>query len=153
MSGKEFRKKCMEKNPGGQKCWQRGGGEISWNSILPPSKCVLPHKCPPKFRDLAPPLLEKQRIGRLLWPQKLSRARFHFACLENEISLRELTLYKTLSSNQILSSLIYDKLFHCSTTWMDEDTRLHNWKWLFSVNQSLHLTKDRFAWIILSYVF
>ena len=31
----------MEKNPGGQKFWQRGGGEISWNSILPP---------PPKMR-------------------------------------------------------------------------------------------------------
>ena len=56
------------------------------------------------------------------------------------MSLRELTLYKTLSSNSkssplrrpavfsqtaILSSLIYDKFFHCSTTWMDEDTRLH----------------------------
>ena len=24
------------KNPGGQKFWQRGGGEISWNSMLPP---------------------------------------------------------------------------------------------------------------------
>ena len=47
----------MEKNPGGQKFWQRGGGEISRNSILPPQKCVLPLKCPPpppKFRDLAP---------------------------------------------------------------------------------------------------
>ena len=29
MSGKKFRKKCMQKNPGGQKLWQRGGGEIS----------------------------------------------------------------------------------------------------------------------------
>ena len=29
MSGKIFGKKCMEKNPGGQKFWQRGGGEIS----------------------------------------------------------------------------------------------------------------------------
>ena len=29
MSGKKFRKKCMEKNPGGQKFRQRGGGEIS----------------------------------------------------------------------------------------------------------------------------
>ena len=25
----KFREKCMEKNPGGQKFWQRGGGEIS----------------------------------------------------------------------------------------------------------------------------
>ena len=52
----------MEKNPGGQKFCQRGGGEISWNSILPPPKCVLPLKCPlpPKFRDLAPPLFELQ---------------------------------------------------------------------------------------------
>ena len=29
MSGKKFRKKCMEKNPGGQKFWQREGGKIS----------------------------------------------------------------------------------------------------------------------------
>ena len=29
MSGKKFRKKCMEKSPGGQKFWKRGGGEIS----------------------------------------------------------------------------------------------------------------------------
>ena len=50
----------MEKNPGGQKFWQRGGGEISWNSILPPQKCVLPLKCPPKFRDLAPPLIAEK---------------------------------------------------------------------------------------------
>ena len=42
--------------------------------------------------------------------------------------------------------------FHCSTTRMDEDTRLHNSEWLIPVNQSTHLTKDRFAWIILNYV-
>ena len=35
---------------------------------------------------------------------------------------------------------------------MDEDTRLHNSKRLIPVNQSPHLTKDRFAWIILNYV-
>ena len=35
---------------------------------------------------------------------------------------------------------------------MDEDTRLHNSKWLIRVNQSPHLTKDRFAWVILSHV-
>ena len=33
---------------------------------------------------------------------------------------------------------------------MDEDTQLHNSKWLIPVNQSPHLTKDRFAWIILN---
>ena len=32
--------------------WQRGGGEISWNSILPPPKCVLPLKCPPQIPRL-----------------------------------------------------------------------------------------------------
>ena len=35
---------------------------------------------------------------------------------------------------------------------MDEDTRLHNSKGLIRVNQSPHLTKDRFAWVILSHV-
>ena len=35
---------------------------------------------------------------------------------------------------------------------MDEDTRLHNSKRLIPVNQAPHLTKDRFAWIILNYV-
>ena len=48
----------MEKNPGSQKFWQRGGGKISWNSILPPPKMrVAPQMLPPKLRDLAPPLL------------------------------------------------------------------------------------------------
>ena len=47
----------MEKNPGGQKFWQRGGGEISWNSILPPPpKMRVAPQMPSKFRDLAPPL-------------------------------------------------------------------------------------------------
>ena len=46
----------MEKNPGGQKFWQRGGGEISWNSILPP---------PPKMRvaPQMPPLPQIPRPG------------------------------------------------------------------------------------------
>ena len=35
---------------------------------------------------------------------------------------------------------------------MDEDTRLHSSKCLIPVDQSPNLTKDRFAWIILSYV-
>ena len=81
-------------------------------------------------------------IGRCCDLKKCLENDFHFAYLGTEIFLRELTLYKTLSSNPkssrpvdlqffhklhaILSSLIYDKFFHCSTTWMDEDTRLHN---------------------------
>ena len=58
MSGKKFRKKCMGKNPGGQKFWQRGGqGRFSEILSCPPHpKCVLPLKCPPKFRDLVPSL-------------------------------------------------------------------------------------------------
>ena len=35
---------------------------------------------------------------------------------------------------------------------MDEDTRLHNSKRLIPLNQSPHLTKDRFVWIILNHV-
>jgi hypothetical protein len=56
------------------------------------------------------------------------------------------------SQTAILSSLISDKFFHCSTTRMDGDTRLHNSKSLIPMNQPPHWTKDRFAWIILSYV-
>ena len=56
------------------------------------------------------------------------------------------------SQTVILSLLIHDNFVHCSTTRMDEDTRLHNSKWLIRVNQSPHLTKDRFAWVILSHV-
>ena len=56
MSGKKFRKKCMEKNPMGQKFLAtRGRGDFVKFYLAPP-KCVLPLKCPPKFRDLAPPL-------------------------------------------------------------------------------------------------
>ena len=40
---------------------------------------------------------------------------------------------------------IHDNFFHCSTTGMDADTQLHNSNWLIRVNQSPHLTKDRFA--------
>ena len=37
---------------------------------------------------------------------------------------------------------------------MDEGTRLNNFKFLISVNQSPpYLTKDRFSWIILKYNF
>ena len=35
---------------------------------------------------------------------------------------------------------------------MDENTRLHNSKWLIPLNQSPHLTKDRCARIISIYV-
>ena len=38
----------MEKNPGGQKFWQRGG-EISWNSILPPPKRHVAPQMPPQI--------------------------------------------------------------------------------------------------------
>jgi hypothetical protein len=34
----------------------------------------------------------------------------------------------------------------------DDDTRMHNSKRLIPMNQSLHLTKDRFAQILLNYV-
>jgi hypothetical protein len=37
-----------------------------------------------------------------------------------------------------------------STTRIDDNTRLHSSKWLIPMNQSLHWTKDRFAWIVLS---
>ena len=39
----------MEKNPGGQKFWQRGGGELSWNSILPPPKMRVAPQMPPQI--------------------------------------------------------------------------------------------------------
>ena len=35
---------------------------------------------------------------------------------------------------------------------MDDDTQMHNSKWLIPMNQSLHLRKDRFAQNILNYV-
>ena len=34
---------------------------------------------------------------------------------------------------------------------MDEDTQMHSSKCLIPVNQTPHLTKDRFPWIILIY--
>ena len=64
MSEKKFRKKCVGKNPGGQKFWQRGGqGEGRFHEILscpPPKIRVAPQMPPPKFRDLAPPLEERK---------------------------------------------------------------------------------------------
>ena len=35
----------------------RGRGDFVKFYLAPPPKCVLPLKCPPKFRDLAPPLV------------------------------------------------------------------------------------------------
>ena len=97
-------------------------------------------------------------LDRLLSPDIVQ---FRSACLRTEIFLRELTLSSTLSSNPklefplrrpavfsqtaILCSLNSRQIFHCSTTRIDADTRLHNSKWLIRVNQSPHLTKDRFA--------
>ena len=74
----------------------------------------------------------------------------HAESKSEEFPLRRPAVF---SETAVVSSLISRHFFHCSTTRMDEDTRLlnsvstHN-----SVNQSPHLTKDRFAWIILSYV-
>ena len=47
----------MEKNPGGQKFWQRGEGRFREILSCPPKMRVAPQiPPPPKFRDLAPPL-------------------------------------------------------------------------------------------------
>ena len=37
----------MEKNPGGQKFWQRGEGRFREILSCPPPKCALLLKCPP----------------------------------------------------------------------------------------------------------
>ena len=59
----------MEKNPGGQKFWQRGGGEISWNSILPPPPQMrVAPKMPPKFRDLAAATGHSFKWNSEIWP-------------------------------------------------------------------------------------
>ena len=92
--------------------------------------------------------LEISSLDRLLSPDLVQ---FRSACLRTEIFLRELTLSSTLSSNpksshsvdpQFSHKLVFyvhkihDKFFHCLTTRMDADTRLHNSKWLIPVNQS-----------------
>ena len=88
----------MEKNPGGQKFWQRGGGEISWNSILPSPKCVLPLKCPPKFWDLAPPLFTSTFINNLkynvLWLNILLKRAFDYLTVAFDGLKRNETIYK-----------------------------------------------------------
>ena len=42
----------MEKNPGGQKFWQRGGGRFCEMLSCPPPKMRVAPQMPPKFRDL-----------------------------------------------------------------------------------------------------
>ena len=55
---RESRQKCMEKNPGGQKFWQRGEGRFREILSCPPQNACCPSNAPPpKFRDLAPPLV------------------------------------------------------------------------------------------------
>ena len=47
----------MEKNPGGQKFWQRGEGRFREILSCPPQNACCPSNAPPpKFGDLAPPL-------------------------------------------------------------------------------------------------
>ena len=46
MSGKKFRKKCMEKNPGGQKFWQRGEGRFREILSCPPQNACCPSNAP-----------------------------------------------------------------------------------------------------------
>ena len=94
-------------------------------------------------------------IDRLLSPDIVQ---FRSACLRTEIFLRELTLSSTLSSNPKSSHSVdpqfsHKLLFFTKFTtnffivqrhgWMHP--RLHNSKWLIRVNQSPHLTNDRFA--------
>ena len=58
------------------------------------------------------------------------------------------------SQTAVLSLLVSRHFFFIVQRhgWMGTHVRLHNSKWLIPVSQSPHLTKDRFAWIILSYV-
>jgi hypothetical protein len=99
-------------------------------------------------------------IGRLLWPRKVPRKRFSLSMSWNwnifmGTNTFEHAEFKSenfphrrpavFSQTAILSSLISHKFFHCSMTRMDEDTRLHNSKWLIPMNQYLHWTKDRFC--------
>jgi hypothetical protein len=101
-----------------------------------------------------------QQLGRLLWPRKVPRKRFSLSMSWNwniftGTNTFEHAEFKSenfprrrpavFSQTAILSSLISQQIFHCSTTRMDEDTRLHNSKWLIPMNQSLRWTKDRFC--------
>ena len=57
----------MEKNPGGQKFWQRGRGKIDFVKFyLAPLKMRVAPQMPPKFRDLAPPLVNIDKISTAL---------------------------------------------------------------------------------------
>jgi hypothetical protein len=110
----------------------------------------------------------KMRVmGCLLWPRIVPRKRFSLSMSWNWNILMGTNTFEhaefkcenfphrrpaVFSQTAILSSVITDKFFHCSTTRMDKDTRLHNSKSLIPMNQSLHWTKTRFAWIILSYL-
>ena len=83
----------MEKNPGGQKFWQRGGGENSWNSILPPPR-VAPQMPPQIPRPGAATAYWNYDFARLVprnrnivnltlqrtTKNSLSRAAFQLAC-------------------------------------------------------------------------
>jgi hypothetical protein len=81
--------------------------------------------------------LFQNKIKQIVRPLRPDIVHFHLACLGSEIFLRELTHSSTLISNPkssrrpavisqiaILYSLIHDILFRCSTTRIDDDTRL-----------------------------
>ena len=74
--GKElekFRFAVSGKNPGGQKFWQQeGGGEISWNYILPPPKKNM--CCPSNAPQISRP---DAATVRLLFLLSLKSAVYH----------------------------------------------------------------------------
>ena len=94
-------------------------------------------------------------IGRVLWPRKVSRKRFSLCMSWNwNIFMGTNTIKHAESKSEefpLRRPAVFSQTAVLSTR-MDEETRLHNSKWLIPVNQSPHITKDRFAWIILNYV-
>ena len=58
---------------------------------LAPSKCVLPLKCPPKFRDLAPPLHSAYTKCKNQVTKLISKAKTHYfrTILENSKNCKE----------------------------------------------------------------
>ena len=74
---------------------------------------------------------------------------FEHAFKSEKFTLRRPAVF---SQNAILSSIISRQCFHCSTTRIDDDTRLCHSKGPISINQSSFQQKTGFARIILSYV-
>ena len=138
--------------------------------MLPPRKCVLPLKCPPKFRDLAPPLFRidissvrsRMKNGRTQPGMSLNSIRIHAVnkydsipyCLNrNGISSIRIGAWCSCEQNTNLTTIRTSKMFSLiyiifSTDYLISDPWTILYPPSFEQNHPMFLQACFFSWNI-----